>query len=120
MFSNMSRFSGGEAPWSVSGAEANETARAMDILNSCGAVDIDEEGADRLSEAPSPRAQAQETETIPVVEEQLKVGRRTVQRGGVRVYARTVEQPVEENILLREEQRPGGAPSHGPAGHRRG
>jgi uncharacterized protein (TIGR02271 family) len=40
---------------------------------------------------------------IPVVQEQLKVGKREVQRGGVRVYSRIVETPVQENIGLREE-----------------
>lgn len=40
---------------------------------------------------------------IPVVEEDLQVGKRTVERGGVRVYTRIVEQPVEEQVRLREE-----------------
>jgi len=40
---------------------------------------------------------------IPVVQEQLKVGKREVQRGGVRVYSRIVETPVQENLSLREE-----------------
>ncbi|MFL6676063.1 MAG: DUF2382 domain-containing protein [Massilia sp.] len=40
---------------------------------------------------------------IPVVEEQLKVGKREVQRGGVRVFSRVVETPVHESIGLREE-----------------
>jgi len=40
---------------------------------------------------------------IPVVEEELKVGKREVQRGGARVYSRIVETPVNESIELREE-----------------
>ncbi|MDB5745809.1 MAG: hypothetical protein JWP72_657 [Massilia sp.] len=40
---------------------------------------------------------------IPVVQEQLKVGKREVQRGGVRVYSRIVETPVNESVGLREE-----------------
>ncbi|MEN3276908.1 MAG: hypothetical protein V7631_2698 [Massilia sp.] len=43
------------------------------------------------------------TQSIPVVEEQLKIGKREVQRGGVRVYSRIVETPVNESIDLREE-----------------
>lgn len=39
---------------------------------------------------------------IPVVEEQLNVGKREVQRGGVRIFTRTTERPVEENVTLRE------------------
>jgi len=40
---------------------------------------------------------------IPVVEEQLKVGKRVVERGGVRVFSRVVETPVNESVSLREE-----------------
>ena len=40
---------------------------------------------------------------IPVIEEQLQVGKREVQRGGVRVYSHIVETPVQENVSLREE-----------------
>jgi uncharacterized protein (TIGR02271 family) len=43
------------------------------------------------------------TQSIPVVQEEMKVGKRQVQRGGVRVYQRVTERPVEENISLREE-----------------
>ncbi len=42
-------------------------------------------------------------EVIPVVREELEVGKRTVAVGGVRVYARTVERPVNESVTLREE-----------------
>ena len=50
-------------------------------------------------------AMARDTNTaaIPVVQEQLKVGKREVQRGGVRVFSRIVETPVNESIGLREE-----------------
>lgn len=40
---------------------------------------------------------------IPVVEEELQVGKRRVLRGGVRVYSRVVERPVEESINLSED-----------------
>jgi uncharacterized protein (TIGR02271 family) len=42
-------------------------------------------------------------EAIPIVEEQIQVGKRQVQRGGVRVYAHVTERPVEEQVTLREE-----------------
>jgi len=41
---------------------------------------------------------------IPVVEEELQVGKREVSRGGVRVYSHVTERPVEENVRLREER----------------
>jgi uncharacterized protein (TIGR02271 family) len=45
----------------------------------------------------------QRTTAIPVVQEDLKVGKREVQRGGVRVFSRVVETPVNESVNLREE-----------------
>lgn len=46
-----------------------------------------------------------EGETVlPVVEEELKVGKREVERGGVRVHTNVTETPVEENVRLREEK----------------
>jgi uncharacterized protein (TIGR02271 family) len=42
-------------------------------------------------------------QAIPVVEEELHVGKREVQRGGVRVHTRVEERPVEEQVRLREE-----------------
>jgi uncharacterized protein (TIGR02271 family) len=43
-------------------------------------------------------------EVLPVVEEDLQVGKRQVQRGGVRVHTKTEERPVEEQVHLREER----------------
>jgi stress response protein YsnF len=44
-----------------------------------------------------------ENQAIPVVEEQIQVGKRAVVRGGVRVFSRVTERPVEEQVRLREE-----------------
>jgi uncharacterized protein (TIGR02271 family) len=41
---------------------------------------------------------------IPIVEEQLVVGKREVDRGGVRVYSHVVEQPVSADVTLRDEK----------------
>ena len=41
--------------------------------------------------------------TLPVIEEQVQVGKRTVSGGGVRVYSRVTEKPVEEQVQLRQE-----------------
>ena len=40
---------------------------------------------------------------IPIVEEELVVGKREVDRGGVRIYSHVVERPVDADINLREE-----------------
>jgi uncharacterized protein (TIGR02271 family) len=42
-------------------------------------------------------------EVIPVVEEELHVGKRDVNRGRVRIHSHVVERPVEEQVNLREE-----------------
>jgi len=42
--------------------------------------------------------------TIPIIEENIEVGKRTVQTGGVRVRSRIVEKPVEEDLRLRTER----------------
>ncbi len=46
---------------------------------------------------------AADTQSIPVIQEELKVGKREVQRGGVRIFQRVVETPVNESVGLREE-----------------
>jgi uncharacterized protein (TIGR02271 family) len=43
-------------------------------------------------------------ETIPVVEERLRVGKRDTSYGRVRVRAYVVEEPVSESVTLREER----------------
>ncbi|GGC05134.1 YsnF/AvaK domain-containing protein [Dyadobacter sediminis] len=43
------------------------------------------------------------TGAIPVIKEELHVGKREVQTGGVRLKSRIIHRPVEESIRLREE-----------------
>ena len=43
-------------------------------------------------------------ESIPIVEEQLRVGKRDTSHGRVRVRAYTVEEPVSETVNLREDR----------------
>ena len=42
-------------------------------------------------------------QVLQVVEESLALGKREVQRGGVRVFSHLTERPVEESINLHEE-----------------
>jgi len=44
-----------------------------------------------------------ESTSIPVIEEELHVGKKEVTTGGVRLRSRIIERPVEESIRLREE-----------------
>ena len=41
---------------------------------------------------------------IPVVEEELRVGKREVERGGVRIHTHMEERPIEEDVTVREER----------------
>lgn len=88
--------------------------RAADIMHRKGAIDIDRRAAqwkatgwERFDERAAPYTTeeiARERETIiPVAEEELHVGKREVEHGRVRAYTRVVEQPVEEQVRLREE-----------------
>jgi uncharacterized protein (TIGR02271 family) len=90
----------GNAVVCVTAAEA-QLDQAVEIMNSAGAIDIDrrEETVERADLRGST-----EGGSVPVIEEELQVGKRTVQRGGVRVYSRVVDEPVEETVELREER----------------
>jgi stress response protein YsnF len=107
--------SSGHAVLSVDTNEENVDA-AADILNRFSPLDVHREGEGSGSTVTSsagtsvPSATTAQTGTtdqsraVPVVEEDLRVGKRTVLRGGVRVYSRLVEQPVEETVNLQEER----------------
>ncbi len=87
-----------------------EAARVHQILEGSNAVDmVDRERELRAGGFVPPvatpvAATAAADELIPVVEEQLVVGKREVDRGGVRVRAYTVETPVQESVSLRQER----------------
>ena len=82
------------------------------ILDRNGAVDVDERaGNQQANRAQSSGATTTDNRTaatgdmtIPVIEEELQVGKRTVESGGVRVRSRIIEKPVEETLRLREER----------------
>lgn len=83
----------------------DEAERAADLLDEYGAVDVDERSAQYNNERQgisSDRSRDNDA-TINRVQEELQVGKREVERGGVRVRSRIVERPVEETLRLREE-----------------
>ncbi len=90
-------------------AEDNQAARAAMLLKQAGAQDLQGE----TQAAPSTVGQdVYRTSTagvtgdalIPIIEEQLVVGKRVVDHGGVRVYSHMVERPVEAEVMLRDER----------------
>ncbi len=60
-------------------------------------------GTGSTEQATKPSAAAA-GEAIPVVEEQLQVGKHAVQRDGVRIYRHVTETPVQESVQLKEER----------------
>ena len=93
--------------------------RACTMLESTGSVDFEERQQQWRSDGwagssgirqtsanetrTNDRANIVEEERIPVVEEQLRVGKREVGRGGARVRSYVEERPVSETVNLREE-----------------
>lgn len=77
--------------------------RAIDLLERHDPSNIDERAASWGLAGPAGAALRTE-ETIPVTEERLRVGKTMQRRGGVRVYSRVIEQPVEEQVTLRDEK----------------
>jgi len=49
------------------------------------------------------RAERDEDLVIPIVEEELEVGKREIEAGGVRVSTRVSSVPIEKSVTLREE-----------------
>lgn len=95
-------------------AESEEEAwRAGEILDQAGAVDMGERSgqtAYAASETPGYAASetlaaepAREGATIPIIEEQLNVGKKEVETGRTRLRSRIIERPVAESLRLREE-----------------
>jgi stress response protein YsnF len=76
---------------------------ARNLLEARG-VEVEEATAAESTAAAATPETTGEREVIPVVEEHVKIGKRPVARGGVRVYSRVIEQPVEQEIDLREER----------------
>jgi len=87
----------------------NEASEVAAILKQHGARDIDgnhQQAADLGTPVygGASTSSAAEGTAIPVVEEEIVVGKREVDRGGVRVYSHVTERPVEADVTLREER----------------
>jgi uncharacterized protein (TIGR02271 family) len=90
-----------------------EAERAADLLDRYGAVDVNEKAAQFGSTASTTnsfadrdidaRSTTDTSNSLPIIEEDLQVGKRIVETGGVRLRSRIVERPVEEHLRLRTE-----------------
>ncbi|AWJ85461.1 hypothetical protein TSH58p_17975 (plasmid) [Azospirillum sp. TSH58] len=84
------------------------------ILDENGAIDLPDASSHqpkKPAKADSGKADKEtadsgtdEEETVPVVEEQVEIGKRRVSKGGVQVTTEVTETPVRETVRLREEK----------------
>ena len=85
----------------------NEADRAAALLQSYGASNIEGTGYGSSTTGNytgTDRGSVAGEQVIPVVQEELVVGKRQVERGGVRVFARVVSEPVSESVSLHDER----------------
>lgn len=93
----------------VADVEAKQVDSAVAIMNRYGTVDLTQEHwrtrrvGEEAGQHSQPIAEQREA-TEEVVQEELVVGTRVVQRGAVRVHSYVEERPVEEVVRLREER----------------
>lgn len=93
-----------EAILTVKANSEERAEKAADILDDNGAINVEERAAQyRRNYAETAGTKNEGEVTIPVVEENLEVGKKSVATGGVRVRSHIVEKPVEETVRLREE-----------------
>jgi stress response protein YsnF len=122
-YSSVGRKSSIVSVYTESGDKAEQV---RDILDECGAVDVDDRAREfgasydsKTSDAVGSSSSNRESDddrrnalgvdgaserSIPVIEENVNIGKEEVQRGGVRLRSRIIERPVEENLRLREER----------------
>lgn len=102
-------------------APDNRVDQAVAVMQRYGVVDLDERarqwraqgwqgratGVSQAALQGATQAAAQGAgnveAVVPVVEEQVRVGKRAVRRGGVRVHSHVTERPVQGQVQLREE-----------------
>jgi uncharacterized protein (TIGR02271 family) len=92
----------------------NQAARATEILEDGGAIDVDERverwkaagytGYDEQAKPLTREQISEDRDRLQVVQEDLKVGKRAVERGRVRIHQRLTERPVQEQVTLSEER----------------
>jgi stress response protein YsnF len=97
----------------VHASSADEAEQAADIMDDCGAIDVDErasgEGSyndyNNMSSSTDRDSDydRRSGDSINRMEEELRVGKREVETGRVHVRSRIIETPVEEHVRLRQE-----------------
>ncbi len=86
----------------VHAQSAQEAQLAADVLDRAGAINVDDRATGYTGTAATGAASTAGA-SLPVIEEEMQVGKRVVKTGGVRLHSRIIERPVEEHLRLREE-----------------
>lgn len=87
-------------------ADGDRMQRAAEIMSGYNMVNIQDRARDwRTANADLPEmtTAGSNSNVLDVIEEDLEIGKETVERGRMRAYSVVTEQPVEENVSLREE-----------------
>lgn len=101
-YSSVARTS--ECVVTVHAQNKDEAQRAARILDQYGSVDMDQRASEYGYKSSGWTDNARTgNQTIPIIEENLEVGKREVETGGARLHSRIVERPVEESLRLRSE-----------------
>lgn len=99
---------------SVDVPDGSDVEPVREALVEAGAMDVDRRaeywrqqgwtGYNPESQAYTAEEVARERSAVlPVIQEEVEIGKREVGKGSVRVYSRVVETPVQESVNLREE-----------------
>lgn len=95
---------GGSALLTVTVEDESEARRVAQLLEQAGADDVSLRGLQGQSEGGMQRdGMLEQGETLQVMQEELQVGKRQVETGGVRIRQHVIERPVQEQIRLFEE-----------------
>ncbi len=97
-------------------ASGDRAHRAATILERSGAANVEENSGTAVPKTTPAKTSAKPLAsgaranvtgdrevTLPVVEEEIAVGKRAVSKGGVRVFSEVTEKPVQESVNLRDE-----------------
>jgi uncharacterized protein (TIGR02271 family) len=104
----------GGAVVAVDAKDEADLSKAKSVMQTLGPVDVDARAAqwkskgwtgfDRNCKPLSHEEMALERQSVPIVQEELQVGKRTTDVGGLRVVKRMTETPVSEIVKLRQER----------------
>lgn len=86
--------------------DQGHVSRAAEIMSGYNMVNVNERSSNwRAANADLPEfsATGSNSNVLEVIEEDIEVGKETVETGRMRVYSVVSEQPVEESVSLREE-----------------